>query len=99
MFLILIKLSNMRGTAVIIIDNCSNHPGLIKHIFEVKADNLIYVFADRNSNDIKFNISLDFIEHNIDLLSSDEIASAVKIIDNLSTWQKFSALSTERKKD
>ncbi|EPU8170688.1 SIR2 family protein [Escherichia coli] len=86
------------GTAVIIIDNCSNHPGLIKHIFEVKADNLIYVFADRNSNDIKFNISLDFIEHNIDLLSSDEIASAVKIIDNLSTWQKFSALSTERKK-
>ncbi|HBL5422316.1 TPA: SIR2 family protein, partial [Escherichia coli] len=29
---------------------------------------------------------------------SDEIASAVKIIDNLSTWQKFSALSTERKK-
>ncbi|MCU6469872.1 SIR2 family protein, partial [Escherichia coli] len=27
-----------------------------------------------------------------------EIASAVKIIDNLSTWQKFSALSTERKK-
>ncbi|HBE3048693.1 TPA: SIR2 family protein [Escherichia coli] len=87
------------GTAVIIIDNCSNHPGLIKHIFEVKADNLIYVFADRNSNDIKFNISLDFIEHNIDLLSSDEIASAVKIIDNLSTWQKFSALSTERKKD
>lgn len=86
------------GTAVIIIDNCSNHPGLIKHIFEVKADNLIYVFADRNSNNIKFNISLDFIEHNIDLLSSDEIASAVKIIDNLSTWQKFSALSTERKK-
>ncbi|OEM18571.1 hypothetical protein BHF22_19360 [Escherichia coli] len=86
------------GTAVIIIDNCSNHLGLIKHIFEVKADNLIYVFADRNSNDIKFNISLDFIEHNIDLLSSDEIASAVKIIDNLSTWQKFSALSTERKK-
>lgn len=86
------------GTAVIIIDNCSNHPGLIKHIFEVKADNLIYVFADRNSNDIKFNISLDLIEHNIDLLSSDEIASAVKIIDNLSTWQKFSALSTERKK-
>ncbi|ENL2302751.1 SIR2 family protein [Escherichia coli] len=86
------------GTAIIIIDNCSNHPGLIKHIFEVKADNLIYVFADRNSNDIKFNISLDFIEHNIDLLSSDEIASAVKIIDNLSTWQKFSALSTERKK-
>ena len=92
------KIIKHEGTAVIIIDNCSNHPGLIKHIFEVKADNLIYVFADRNSNDIKFNISLDFIEHNIDLLSSDEIASAVKIIDNLSTWQKFSALSTERKK-
>lgn len=92
------KISRYEDTAVIVIDNISNHPGLVKHIFEIKADNISYIFADRNSNNIKTNMPLDFIEHNIDLLSSDEIEKAVKIIDNLSTWQKFSALSSERKK-
>ncbi|KII73949.1 hypothetical protein RF11_03252 [Thelohanellus kitauei] len=92
------QISRHQDTAVVVVDNCSNYPSLIKHIFEIKADNLIYIFADRNSNNIKANIALDFIEHNIDLLSSKEIESAVKIIDNLSTWHKFSALSLERKK-
>ena len=85
-------------SAVVIVDNCSNYPSLIRHADKIKAENVIYIFADRNSNNIKENISLDFIEHNIDLLSGNEIESAVKIIDNLSTWQKFSALSPDRKK-
>lgn len=92
------QISRREHTAVVIVDNCSNYPDLINHIFEIKADNLIYVFADRNSNNIKANSTLDFIEHNIDLLSSGEIESVVSIIDNLSTWQNFSALSAERKK-
>lgn len=92
------QISRHEHTAVVIVDNCSNYPDLINHIFEIKADNLIYVFADRNSNNIKASSTLDFIEHNIDLLSSGEIESVVSIIDNLSTWQNFSALSAERKK-
>ncbi|MFX4311084.1 SIR2 family protein [Enterobacter sp. 63] len=84
--------------AVIIVDNFSNYPDLIKHVYEIKADNLVYIFSDRSTSNLKISGSLDFIEHYIDLLSSDEIDSAVKIIDNLATWQNFSALSFERKK-
>lgn len=92
------QISRHEDTAVVIIDNCSNYPNLIRHAVAIKADNVIYVFADRNSNNIKENDSLDLIEHNIDLLSGNEIESAVKIIDNLATWQRFSALSPDRKK-
>lgn len=92
------QISRYEQTAVVIVDNFSNYPRLIRHAIEIKADNLIYIFADRNSNNIKSNTPLDFIEHNIDLLSSNEIEDAVRIIDNLSTWKIFSALSPERKK-
>lgn len=91
------QISRHEKKAVIIVDNCSNFPDLIRHIFEIKSENLLYILADRNSNEIKADISLDFIEHNIDLLSSNETVSVVKVIDNLSTWQNFSALSHERK--
>ncbi|WP_407222115.1 SIR2 family protein [Enterobacter roggenkampii] len=92
------QISRHEDTAVVVIDNCSNYPDLIRHVFEISADNIIYILADRNSNNIKANTSLDFIEHNIDILSGNEIESAVKIIDNLSSWQHFSSLSPERKK-
>lgn len=92
------QISRHEDTAVVVIDNCSNYPDLIRHAFEISADNIIYILADRNSNNIKANTSLDFIEHNIDILSATEIESAVKIIDNLSSWQHFSSLSPERKK-
>ncbi len=91
-------ISKYESSAIVIVDNFSNCPDLINHIYEIKSENLIYIFADRNSSNIKVNSSLDFIEHNIDLLSSKEIDDAVKIIDNLATWQNFSALSSERKK-
>lgn len=86
------------SNAIIIVDNFSNFPDLIEHAYEIKAENLVYVFADRNTNNLNVNKSLDFIEHYIDLLSNDEIDDAVKIIDNLATWNTFSALSFERKK-
>lgn len=91
------QISQYEDSAIVIVDNFSNHPNLVKHINEIKADNLTYIFADRNTNSLRVTPPLDFIEHNIDLLSYDEIQSAVKIIDNLSTWKTFSALSTERK--
>lgn len=92
------QISRYEDAAVVIVDNCSNYPNLIRHAVAIKADNVTYVFADRNSNNFKENNSLDLIEHNIDLLSGNEIESAVKIIDNLATWQQFSALSPDRKK-
>lgn len=92
-------ISKYESSAIVIVDNFSNCPDLIKHIYEIKSENLVYIFADRNSSSLKVNSSQDFIEHNIDLLSSKEIDDAVKIIDNLATWQNFSALSSERKKN
>ncbi len=86
------------SNAVIIVDNLSNYPDFIKHAYKIKAENLTYIFADRSTGNLNLDGSLDFIEHYIDLLSSDEIDSAVKIIDNLATWHSFSALSFERKK-
>ncbi|HHH1817372.1 TPA: SIR2 family protein [Yersinia enterocolitica] len=92
------QISKYESSAVVIVDRFSNYPDLVKHIFEIREENLIYIFADRNTSNLKVNGPLDFIEHNIDLLSNEEIESAVKIIDNLSTWQSFSALSFEKKK-
>lgn len=91
-------ISKNESSAVVIVDSFSNYPDLIEHIYEIKSDNLTYIFADRNSSNLKVNSSLDFIEHHIDLLSTKEIDSVVEIIDNLATWQDFSALSSERKK-
>ena len=90
-------ISKNESTAVVIVDNYSNYPDLIRHINETRPENLLYVFADRNSSNLKSNGSLDFIEHHIDLLSTQEIENAVKIIDNLAAWQDFSALSFDRK--
>ena len=90
-------ISKHERNAVVIVDNFSNYPDLIKHIYETRFDNLLYIFADRNSSNLKSMESLDFIEHHVDLLSSKEIENAVRIIDNLAAWQDFSALSLERK--
>ncbi|WP_323663747.1 SIR2 family protein [Pectobacterium carotovorum] len=93
------QISKYESSAIVIVDNFSNYPDLVRHIYEIRAENLIYIFADRNTSSLKVTSPLDFIEHNIDLLSNNEIQSVVKIIDNLSTWQTFSALSSERKEN
>ncbi|PML78145.1 SIR2 family protein [Enterovibrio norvegicus] len=93
------QIARKESNAVIIIDNFSNHIDIINHAFEIEAENIKFVLADRNSNSLKIkpNSSLKFIEHHVDLLSDQEIESAVKIIDNLAAWQDFSALSFDRK--
>ncbi|EGR0468143.1 SIR2 family protein [Vibrio cholerae] len=90
-------ISKCKNNSIVIIDDFSNYPDLIKHVYEIKSDNIIYVIADRNSSGLKANGTLDFIEHHIDLLSNQEIVNTVRIIDNLAAWQDFSALSSERK--
>ena len=93
------QISKKETNAIVIIDSFSNYPDLIKHAFKTNLDNIIFILADRNSNSLKVTdkTPLTFIEHNIDLLTNNEINSAIKIIDNLAAWHGFSSLSHDRK--
>lgn len=91
------NISKNEQNAIVIIDNYSNYPDLIKHIYKSNFNNLLYIFADRNSTNIQIDAPIEFIEHNVDLLSKKETDSLIRIIDNLAAWQDFSGLPHERK--
>lgn len=90
-------ISNSEDAAVVIVDNFSNYPDLIRHIYETQYENIRYVLADRNSTLPKNKNNIEFLQYHVDLLTTQEISDTIKILDNLAAWNEFSALPFERK--
>ncbi|TOL79944.1 SIR2 family protein, partial [Vibrio parahaemolyticus] len=83
----------------IIVDDFSNYLPLLEYVKQTQPKNIQLVLGERNVSylsEVK-DLNIDFLELNIDILTSDEIESLIEIIDNLGAWDAFSSLSNDKK--
>ncbi|TOL53290.1 P-loop NTPase, partial [Vibrio parahaemolyticus] len=92
-------IESMDENCVIIVDDFSNYLPLLEYVKQTQPKNIQLVLGERNVSylsEVK-DLNIDFLELNIDILTSDEIESLIEIIDNLGAWDAFSSLSNDKK--
>ncbi len=92
-------IESMDENCVIIVDDFSNYLPLLEYVKQTQPKNIQLVLGERNVSylsEVK-DLNIDFLELNIDILTSDEIESLIEIIDNLGAWDAFSSLSNDNK--
>ncbi|WP_104401101.1 SIR2 family protein [Vibrio penaeicida] len=84
---------------ILIVDDFSNYLPLLEYVKQADPQNIQLVLSERNVSYLSEvqGINVEFLEINIDILTSDEIERLIEVVDNLGAWNSFSSLSNEKK--
>ncbi|WP_286818482.1 SIR2 family protein [Desulfobacter sp. UBA2225] len=98
------KIHNLDEESILIVDDYSHHHDILLHITKFNSKNIKLIFSDRTNNHDRLRSTLidegmEFVEINSDILSQNEIAHFVSIIDNLGFWGERAKWSQDRKID